>query len=195
MLQQVLGVIQRGLDAGDLKAFLVTGTPGIGKSFFGYFLLYCLRKQGETVVYQAGADSWFRFSNEGVKQAAAEGGFKEFFGAGYFRDRAMWFLCDPPEKKHAWDKFPGKTVALMSPNRERYQGLVKQGKLMKLVMPPWTLEELQECRGEVFPATSDEDVRRTFEVVGGVARRVFDREMRMSAESDMISATQAAEET
>lgn len=178
-----------------LQAFVVTGTPGIGKSYFGYFLLYELRKQGKTVVYQAGGKGWFRFSDKGVAWADAKSGFSTFSAAKYLSDQSAWLLCDPPEREDAWDGFSGVTVALMSPNRKRFQGLVKREKMVKFVMPPWSLKELQECRVCSFPTLSDDDVKVAFDVVGGVARRVFDPTKRESAESDMLAATQAAKES
>lgn len=40
-----------GASSGTFSDIVVTGTPGIGKSMFGLYLLYMLRCQGKTVVF------------------------------------------------------------------------------------------------------------------------------------------------
>jgi len=54
---------------GSMDNIVVTGTPGIGKSVFGYYLLYLLRLEGKTVVFEL-KEKWYRFSDEGVVQRA-----------------------------------------------------------------------------------------------------------------------------
>ncbi|CAG8619216.1 16748_t:CDS:2, partial [Racocetra persica] len=44
----------------------ITGNPGIGKTFFGYYLLYLLSQQRKTVVYHKLDKSPILFSEEGV---------------------------------------------------------------------------------------------------------------------------------
>lgn len=63
---------------------LVTGAYGIGKSFIAVALLVEMRKQGITVVYQAGNRGWFRFSDEGVE--ISPDGRISFDSTGYFDD-------------------------------------------------------------------------------------------------------------
>ena len=60
-------IILSGASGGTLRKIVVTGTPGIGKSVFGFYLLYLLRCLGKTVVFELKGD-WYRFSDEGVVQ-------------------------------------------------------------------------------------------------------------------------------
>ncbi len=164
--------------SGMRKNIVVAGTPGIGKSVFGFYLLYLLRCEGKTVVFQR-QDRWFRFSNAGVQQ----GSFSDFFRARYLQndcDINSWFLCDPkngpecdPEDRPE-ECFVGTTVALVTPEAFRVNEFLKQVNSERFFMPVWSEDELLECQRAVFPHVRRTDVEKAFGVVGGVARAVFD---------------------
>ena len=73
--------------SGEVEDIVVTGTPGIGKSMFGYCLLYLLRCEGKTVVFELKGD-WYRFGDEG----AEKGRLDDFYYAGYLDDPESWYL-------------------------------------------------------------------------------------------------------
>ena len=54
-----------GASCGTFSDIVVTGTPRIGKSMFGFYLLYLLRCRGKNVVFEVKGD-WYRFSDAGV---------------------------------------------------------------------------------------------------------------------------------
>ncbi|CAN0479039.1 unnamed protein product [Ectocarpus sp. 12 AP-2014] len=150
-----------------MNDIVVTGTPGIGKSVFGYYLLYLLRLAGRTVVFEQ-KGNWYRFSDEGV----VEGRFETFMDAGFLDDPAGWYLSDPEDKPR--EGFTGTTVVLVSPRKDKTDQFLKQDEAYLLFMPVWSEDELLECRRIIFPHDrSDDDVRKAFEKVGGVARAVF----------------------
>lgn len=160
-------IIIDGAINGSMDNIVVTGTPGIGKSVFGYYLLYLLRQNGKTVVFEQN-DKWYRFSDEGV----VEGRFETFSDAGFLNDPAGWYLSDPEGKPR--EGFTGIAVVLVSPGKDRTNEFLKQDDACLLFMPVWSEDELLECRRIIFPgARSVNDVRKAFEKVGGVARAVF----------------------
>ncbi|CAN0400345.1 unnamed protein product [Pylaiella littoralis] len=160
-------IIIDGAINGSMDNIVVTGTPGIGKSVFGYYLLYLLRLEGKTVVLEQ-KEKWYRFSDEGVVQ----GRFETFSDAGFLNDPAGWYLSDPEGKPR--EGFTGITVVLVSPRKDKTNEFLKQDSACLLVMPVWSEDELLECRRMIFPhARSVDDVRTAFEKVGGVARAVF----------------------
>lgn len=160
-------IIIDGASNGSMDNIVVTGTPGIGKSVFGYYLLYLLRQDGKTVVFEQ-KDKWYRFSDEGV----VEGRFETFSDAGFLNDPAGWYLSDPEGKPR--EGFTGITVVLVSPGKDKTNEFLKQDEACLLFMPVWSEDELLECRRIIFPgARSVNDVRKAFEKVGGVARAVF----------------------
>lgn len=151
---------------GSMDNIVVTGTPGIGKTVFGYYLWYLLRQDGKTVVFEQ-KDKWYRFSDEGV----VEGRLETFSDAGFLNDPAGWYLSDPEGKPRKG--FTGITVVLVSPGKDKTNELLKQDEACLLFMPVWSEEELLDCRRIIFPdARSVNDVRKAFEKVGGVARAV-----------------------
>ncbi|CAM9756354.1 unnamed protein product [Ectocarpus sp. 4 AP-2014] len=158
---------------GDSSYIAVTGTPGIGKSMFGYYLLYLLRCQGKTVVFQV-KRAWYRFSDAGV----IKGDYKDFLRAGFlFRnghDCDSWFLCDPDDRPR--EMLPGTTVVWASPKKGTVHEFMKQPSAVQYFMPVWSQDELLECRRAVFNHVEGIDVERAFGVVGGVAGAVFDKE-------------------
>ena len=152
--------------SGKVQDIVVTGTPGIGKSTFGYYLLYLLRCEGKTVVFQL-EDDWYRFGDEG----AQEGTYAEFRRAGFTQDPTAWYLSDPegPPKRN----FAGTTVVLVSPDFERVKEFLKLANSERIFMPVWSLGELLKCRRFVFPHVLRADVVKSFGLVGGVARAIF----------------------
>ena len=60
-------IILDAASRGVVRDVVVTGTPGIGKSCFGWYLLYLLRCLGRTVVYEL-KGVWYRFSNERAQE-------------------------------------------------------------------------------------------------------------------------------
>ncbi|EGF81375.1 hypothetical protein BATDEDRAFT_23764 [Batrachochytrium dendrobatidis JAM81] len=52
LLEKSLSIVQ----SADICHLIILGNPGIGKTYFGYFLLLHLARSGATVVYESGAD-------------------------------------------------------------------------------------------------------------------------------------------
>ena len=152
--------------SGEVKDIVVTGTPGIGKSMFGYYLLYLLRCEGKTVVFEL-KGAWYRFGDEG----AEKGRLDDFYYAGYLDDPESWYLSDPKDRPE--ENFAGTTIVLVSPAFERVKEFLKLPTSKRIFMPVWSLEELLKCRRVVFPHVLRTDVVKSFGVVGGVARAIF----------------------
>ena len=157
-------IIFDGAKIGTLKKIVVTGTPGIGKSVFNFYLLYLLRLQGKTVLFNL-KDIWYRFSDEGAERVGNP--------KNYFLDENGWFLCDPENKPTG--SFRGITVVTVSPEEERTKEFLKMADSIKLFMSPWSLEELKMCRKLQYPEVSEKEVEVAFDLIGGVARPIFNR--------------------
>ncbi|CAM9412891.1 unnamed protein product [Ectocarpus sp. 8 AP-2014] len=167
--KQLAQLIFSGARSGEMWNTVVTGTPGVGKSTFSFYLLYLLRREGKTVVYDS-KNQWYRFSDEGVVKGTRE----TFFMAGYLDDDTeAWHLSDPEGKPYAM--FGGVTVVFVSPKQDRVKMFLKECKKSRqLFMPVWGMDELLECREAVYPEMSVVDMKEAFDRVGGVARAVFD---------------------
>lgn len=62
---------------------------------------------------------------------------------------------------------------LVSPKATRVHEFLKRAKSVRFFMGVWSLDELLECQRAIYPGVPDKDVKRAFDVVGGVARAVF----------------------
>ena len=160
-------LILEGVIDGTITKIVVTGTPGIGKSQFGFYLMYLLRCRGKTVVLDE-RGIWYRFSDEGVIMGDRSG----FINAGYLQGTNTWFLCDPKDRPDEILGLP--TVVLVLPETARVNSFMKQVHSRRFYMPVWSLGELLECRRAIFAHVPEADVRERFGMVGGVARAVFD---------------------
>ncbi|PNW75828.1 hypothetical protein CHLRE_12g559000v5 [Chlamydomonas reinhardtii] len=81
-------------------------------------------------------------------------------------DPDTWYIADamPPDlqtKAHL--------LLITSPQRSTYKELEKRGAWM-LHMPPWSLEELQDCRSKLGLPVSEAFVKKCFQYGGGVVR-------------------------
>ncbi|CAN0448306.1 unnamed protein product [Ectocarpus sp. 12 AP-2014] len=174
-------LILEGVNDGSMKKIVVTGTPGIGKSEFGFYLMYLLRGQGNTVILDR-KGFWYRFSDEGV----AVGDLSEFRNAGYLYGSSTWYLSDPKDQPMELLGLP--TVVLLSPWLSRANHFMNQAGSHRFYMPPWCLDELSGCRQAVFPHVPETDVRERFGKVGGMARAVFDAQKLKQACREISSA-------
>ena len=178
-------MILDGASSGALRNIVVTGTPGIGESVFGLYLLYLLRCQGKTVVFER-KYNWYRFSDEGVQ----EGRFETFVDARYLTgDPTAWYLSDPEYRPK--EMFRGTTVVLVSPKAIRVNEFMKQVKSIQFFMGVWSLGELLECRRAIFPRARCSDVRDAFRDVGGVARAVFEESQLKRLKEKMVTAAES----
>ncbi|GBC37201.2 DUF185-domain-containing protein [Rhizophagus irregularis DAOM 181602=DAOM 197198] len=97
----------------------ITGNPGIGKTYFGYYLLYLLALQDATIVY----DNF----NE-TRPIIFEGG------------KALVNGKEPKEVN-------AKTILICSPKKDHYWNFAKyDGVVTVRFMPTWSLQEITKCR-------------------------------------------------
>lgn len=147
----------------------LTGTPGIGKSFF---LLYALCRLGmeryeHPIVFQDSDGNRLLFYGDAVQE---ERGLD-------FRD----YLCDPKTiflVDGAVNSLPvvhvnARVFLVAPPDRRVYGSFVKATKLSLMVAPVCTLHELLAVRqitSNIRDALSEDDVKRAFLITGGSAQ-------------------------
>ncbi|PKC65674.1 hypothetical protein RhiirA1_460736 [Rhizophagus irregularis] len=101
----------------------ITGNPGIGKTYFGYYLLYLLALQDATIVY----DNF----NE-TRPIIFEGG-----------KALVSDINDGKEPKEV----NAKTILICSPRKDHYWNFAKyDGVVTVRFMPTWSLQEITKCR-------------------------------------------------
>ena len=157
--------------------WVITGNPGIGKTYFAAYLMWRLARQGATVVYEPadcgeiGTNSTERYllrPNGTVKVCAARtDGFEHELD-----DPATWFIVDG---HCASNTYPARTVIVTEPRRDVYHQFLKGFDCCKRFMPVWTIEEILACRERLYPYLTEERVTNTFALWGGIPREVLQR--------------------
>ncbi|GBC04945.1 hypothetical protein RclHR1_05970002 [Rhizophagus clarus] len=150
------------LERTNIRRFFITGNPGIGKTFFGYYLLYKLAQQNKTVVYHKRNKPPILFSNDDVYSISEDNiyTFKDYLG-----NENVWYIVDGREPTD----YNAKTILVSSPQKVNYGAFYKIGTTIQY-MPVWSWEETDTCRKELFPQLSQKAVRELYDRWGGIPR-------------------------
>ncbi|KAG2435155.1 hypothetical protein HXX76_007239 [Chlamydomonas incerta] len=147
--------------------YIVTGTPGVGKSWFATYLILRLLKRSSPPPFIV----WEHFMHRGKAWCYVHetgqvvvGQLSSFEQLLY--NPATWYIVDgaPPR----FDIL-ARTVLLTSPKRETFKELRKQGAAL-LYMPLWELDELQACRRLMYSTVDESLTTALHQHYGGVAR-------------------------
>ncbi len=148
------------------KGVIVTGNPGIGKT---YFLLYCLYRfasDNYVIIYQD-------ISTQTIYKISE--GSLSLYEHGEKLPLNSIFLINSGEKPAFPDKHIAThvkfTIMASSPKLAHYQNLLNVGGIQFLYMPTWNLEEMKEL-SPTFNVLNEE-VERRFEKYDGIPRFCF----------------------
>jgi len=152
------------------ERFLITGTPGVGKSMFLYYLLWVLVVGGHRVLY---VHQPFMIYFDG------QGRVFEVFQLPRASEMRFWnddlFVLFDAKQKTFWDLglFPYDlcTFVLSTSPRPDLVNDYKKSSLLELYMPPWSEEEMTILKS-AYPHVTN--WRYRFDYLGGIPRRVFE---------------------
>ena len=173
-------VITERARKGPQTLFILTGSPGIGKSLC--YLYFGLR------LIQEKLPKFIMMTTMGFDRKFFVWDFEQ--GKIYFYlpvhttsviglledEKDAWLLLDGPNKDikaQSTRLREGKTVWFLSPNAEIIGPLENKAKADVHYMPAWTLEELKLCNQHLYKL-SNEDLCTRHDFFGGVPRYVFD---------------------
>ncbi len=164
----------------DGGGILLTGSPGIGKSWFLMYTIYRLTAEPSVpaiILHSAKHFSAYWFKPDGTVSVIRDPVGVDFIP---IVDKNTWYLYDANEDADECFPIRAFTVVAASPNKRHYKGFRKQMGTMRLCMPPWTLDELFAVRGVLSPKlkndvleVTDEEMRKRYEMAGGIPRTVF----------------------
>ncbi|PKK72608.1 hypothetical protein RhiirC2_776997 [Rhizophagus irregularis] len=145
-----------------VRRWRITGNPGIGKTFFGFYLLYFLAKQRKTVVYHKLKKPPMLFSENGVFSYPEDNihALKR-----YLANEEVWYIVDGREPM----EYVAKTILICSPQKSHYSQFDKLGVTIRY-MPVWSWAEIDLCRGILFRNLTQEHVRELYNKWGGIPR-------------------------
>ena len=152
--------------------FVITGTPGIGKSVFLAYMVAFLVEQGYGIVIQIGQKFWSRQSGSGKTVAHEEQKPK------LFKNPQVVLLADPRGGKdnEIEQRRAGCTIVFTSLRESCYKVPFKQQSNYseRRYMPIWSSEELVKHRKVLFPTYEEKDVINAHALLGGSVRWLAD---------------------
>eukprot|EP00434_Breviolum_minutum_P008125 symbB.v1.2.007162.t1/scaffold437.1/size205459/1 len=154
--------------------FVITGTPGIGKSVFLAYMVAFLVENRYGIVIQRGQKFWSRQSGSGKTVAHEEQ--KPFQ---LLKNSQVVLLADPLGSETATEvehRFAGCTIVFTSLRERCYKASYKQQSPYSLrrYMPIWSREELVKHREVLFPTYEEKDVIDAHALLGGSVRWLAD---------------------
>ena len=175
--------IQRLFESG-LRRIVVSGNPGIGKSWFGFYVAFKLLSGSEppTIVWEARR----RSSRTLIRgNRVLEGTLTDFRAE--LADTRTWYLVDEAVPPGAVE-VEARTLVFSSPKRENYKDTLKATASTIRYLPVWSWDEIELCRQILYP----KDAVRTTEAVqdaylrwGGIPRFVLEKVADASAQMQL----------
>lgn len=142
---------------------VIMGNPGVGLTYFGYFLLHRFARAAATVVYECSRSQTPILCSENV---VAVGTMLDFFG--YLGERDTIYIADDCRPVDVC----AKTILLTSPNCDNWYQFAKDHCTIRY-MPIWSKEEIHDCRSKLFPDLTAQQVDDFFNKWGGIPRSVL----------------------
>eukprot|EP01133_Synstelium_polycarpum_P010215 gene10215-11901_t len=160
----------------------INGTPGIGKSMFGLFLIYQCQQQQRSVIYH-NRDTpeifdYFSFdpisSNPTVSQHPIRKIDSFLPRVSLPQSQNLWYITDGLAPKHLQTSCV--SILIASPNDNLSRNFLKiSPEPLTLYMPLWSITELLAAREEIFPNIDVDRVKMSYCMAGGSARLAFSR--------------------
>lgn len=171
----------------QIRKLRISGNPGIGKTFFGYYLLYNLLKNDATVVYDL-----HTMKNDIILFKDGKGFYlNEILDHNtvrdYLHDEKTWYIVDGKQPNNS---SVAKTILITSPMKDHYHDFDKGNSSIR-IMPVWSVEEIDYCRQNLFDSLNEDMVGQLYTKWGGVPRYI----LQGALNSDMQRLLQQAVDT
>ena len=164
------GLMQAAAVENKHPDWIITGNPGIGKTFFAGYAMWFFARQGRTIVWeppQTGSSAKrYLLRPDGVALAGVIA-IDSF--ALELQDPRTLVVTDA----HSPPYVDARTLLVTSPRKPAYYEYWKQRGAKLRYMPPWTLDELEACRAGCFPAVPPQRMADLFAWWGGIPRAVL----------------------
>jgi len=184
--ERMTGHMARLLGEEGVTKLVITGSPGIGKSVFGWYLLWWVTQQAHAppaiVLDQGPRDKVYCFLRDGpVLEAASLDSFHT-----YTSDPLAWLIVDghkPPLKASA------KTILITSPDHDVWWHFHKERGATVRYMPAWDMAELEACRHHMYQGhISSQELQRLYSRWGGRPRYVLEKAKDVTAQASLEAA-------
>jgi hypothetical protein len=162
------------------KRLRISGNPGVGKTLFGYYLIYLLAQKNIVTLYDHHASKTVLiFDKHNVFRTSSIEVIES-----YQRNADVWYIVDGkiPVKANA------RTILLCSPRKDLYREFDKLGLSTIRYMPVWERKEIDDCRDKIFYNVGREKVEELFLRWGGIPRFVLEQAYERSHQDQLDKA-------
>jgi hypothetical protein len=156
------------------RRFSICGNPGIGKSWFLFYAMYRLGQEGKSMVYAhtIGRTNFFTViaPPNNMQRSIPNEKMREVV-----RDSSVWYLVDGPVDAGELSAIPvnARVLQVTSPDRTKFKDFLKEG-AEQYFMPVWTHDELEDCRGKMYPNVSAGNLKEFERIAGPIPRYVLE---------------------
>ncbi|KAI8822307.1 hypothetical protein BJ741DRAFT_635875 [Chytriomyces cf. hyalinus JEL632] len=178
--EDIFDLLVAGAEEG-IKHFAITGTPGIGKSFFFTCILYRLTKDRSKNTSRLRSSSWkptriicqtaaikhacFDLENQSVHRVTEEE------AENFVRQSETLYVIDGHDSPSLLSTCV--SVFIAAPGSSDYQQFLKHHHLLECCFPVWTKDELTACRKQCNSNILEEMMLERLRIYGGMARAIF----------------------
>ncbi|POG75117.1 hypothetical protein GLOIN_2v1453101, partial [Rhizophagus irregularis DAOM 181602=DAOM 197198] len=159
------------VDNDKIRNLRLTGNSGIGKTFFGYYLIYHLVKNGKTVIYDIHTMKTFVIL---FGQTIEEVSYLHIIKNARkiktsLSNRDTWYIVDGKSP----DDSEAKTILICSSLKSHYK--VFDNRIPEIrYMPVWSWNEINKCRTDIFTHLNEDKVRELYIKWGGIPRYILE---------------------
>ncbi|GBC25389.2 hypothetical protein GLOIN_2v1886436 [Rhizophagus irregularis DAOM 181602=DAOM 197198] len=171
----------------EIRNLRISGNPGVGKTFFGYYLLYDLLTKDKTIVYELhtmkGSVILFK---EGKGFYLSEAIDHKII-RNYLYKKDTWYIVDG---KKPYNASVAKTILISSPMKSHYHDFDKSegDSVTILIMPVWTWKEINYCRQNLFENLDEKLVSELYVKWGGIPRYILKEALNSSIQRKLTQA-------
>ncbi|GAM23476.1 hypothetical protein SAMD00019534_066510 [Acytostelium subglobosum LB1] len=155
-------------------SFVVTGTPGIGKSCFLYYLMLEIAKKKAPLVVHSihsnSAHSFYLYTFDGNGTPIVNRGPIELV-IPYLTKKSTYYLVDSLKVSNA----AAKTIIVSSPDPALYKEFLKNDRTTRMFMPPWEKDELDHVKPLLYPQVPQATLEDLWLKWGGIPRFVLEK--------------------
>ncbi|CAB4425352.1 unnamed protein product [Rhizophagus irregularis] len=158
------------IDNDKIRNLRLTGNSGIGKTFFGYYLIYHLVKNGKTVIYDIHTMKTFVILfGQTIEEVSYLHTIKDARKIKTnLLNQDVWYIVDGKSP----DDSEAKTILICSSLKSHYK--VFDNRIPEIrYMPVWSWNEINKCRADIFTHLSENKVRELYIKWGGIPRYIL----------------------
>ncbi|CAB4397364.1 unnamed protein product [Rhizophagus irregularis] len=175
----------------EIRNLRISSSLGIGKPFFGYYLLYDLLKKDRTIVYELHTmKSSVILFKEG-KGFYLNEIFNHKIIRNYLHKENTWYIIDG---KKPYNASVAKTILISSPMKSHYHDFDKGDSVNIRIMPVWTWEEINYCRQKLFDNLDENMVSELYIKWGGIPRYILKEALNSSILRKLIQVVDTCDE-